>query len=187
MPSLIEIKKVRKIRKIKNRKFGIILICTGIAILSLSFGLKLPDRYNQFAVGIPMVTILFGLYTLLTGKALKNPTGTVFDGQWSAPRELKNLNDDIPYIVCKSCGKQLLAEMKFKNCPSCKAPIMESDYSTLKYCTPRLEEEIKKENGIKKCPRCMLINPPSTIRCDCGYDFEKKSIEKSYIDQKANK
>ena len=35
-----------------------------------------------------------------------------------------------------------------------------------------------------KCPNCGLINPESSIRCDCGYDFKNKRILKSYIVEK---
>jgi hypothetical protein len=31
-----------------------------------------------------------------------------------------------------------------------------------------------------KCPRCGLFNPESALRCDCGYDFETKTIQTSY-------
>ena len=31
------------------------------------------------------------------------------------------------------------------------------------------------------CPHCGLINPDTAQRCDCGYDFEKGTIEKSYL------
>ena len=31
------------------------------------------------------------------------------------------------------------------------------------------------------CPNCRLINPPSALRCDCGFDFRSKSVEASYI------
>lgn len=30
------------------------------------------------------------------------------------------------------------------------------------------------------CPRCKLINPDIAQRCDCGYDFETKTVEKPY-------
>ena len=36
----------------------------------------------------------------------------------------------------------------------------------------------------KKCPRCGLVNPDIAQRCDCGYDFEKGTIEKAYIKQR---
>ena len=29
-----------------------------------------------------------------------------------------------------------------------------------------------------KCPRCGLINPPTAMICDCGYNFETKSVVK---------
>jgi len=28
-----------------------------------------------------------------------------------------------------------------------------------------------------KCPNCGLHNPPSALRCDCDYDFEKQTVE----------
>jgi len=28
-----------------------------------------------------------------------------------------------------------------------------------------------------KCPDCGLVNPPSALRCDCGYNFESKVVE----------
>ncbi len=34
-----------------------------------------------------------------------------------------------------------------------------------------------------KCPRCGLINPQTAQRCDCGYDFETKTVEESYYKQ----
>jgi hypothetical protein len=30
------------------------------------------------------------------------------------------------------------------------------------------------------CPQCDLINPCTAQRCDCGYDFETKTVEKPY-------
>ena len=31
-----------------------------------------------------------------------------------------------------------------------------------------------------ECPRCRLINPETTQRCDCGYDFTTKTLEEPY-------
>lgn len=38
-----------------------------------------------------------------------------------------------------------------------------------------------------ECPRCRLINPDTALRCDCGYDFESKTVEKSYFTQELPK
>ena len=37
------------------------------------------------------------------------------------------------------------------------------------------------------CPRCGLINPNTALRCDCGYDFDSKTVEKSYALQQRPK
>jgi hypothetical protein len=33
------------------------------------------------------------------------------------------------------------------------------------------------------CPRCNLFNPDSELRCDCGCDFEFKTVERAYFRQ----
>jgi hypothetical protein len=35
-----------------------------------------------------------------------------------------------------------------------------------------------------KCPNCGLFNPESAQRCDCGYDFDKGTMEKPYYIEK---
>ena len=39
-----------------------------------------------------------------------------------------------------------------------------------------------KEENFKKCPKCGLINPVSSIQCDCGYNFSEDydSLLKKY-------
>ncbi len=32
-----------------------------------------------------------------------------------------------------------------------------------------------------QCTRCGLFNPPSAIRCDCGFDFESGTVKQSYL------
>jgi hypothetical protein len=34
-----------------------------------------------------------------------------------------------------------------------------------------------------QCPRCKLENPSTASRCDCGYDFETKTVQTSYAPQ----
>ena len=31
------------------------------------------------------------------------------------------------------------------------------------------------------CPNCKLVNPPNAMRCDCGYDFQTHTIERSNL------
>jgi hypothetical protein len=38
-----------------------------------------------------------------------------------------------------------------------------------------------------KCPRCNLFNPDSALRCDCGYDFKSKTVERAYFRQEIPK
>ena len=32
-----------------------------------------------------------------------------------------------------------------------------------------------------QCPKCRLFNPPTAIRCDCGYDFPTGFVKASYV------
>jgi hypothetical protein len=32
-----------------------------------------------------------------------------------------------------------------------------------------------------ECPLCHLVNAPTALRCDCGYDFESKTLKRSYL------
>jgi hypothetical protein len=45
----------------------------------------------------------------------------------------------------------------------------------------------QKNAGSQNCPRCGLTNPRSAQRCDCGFDFLSKTIEKPYFKQKIPK
>ncbi len=38
-----------------------------------------------------------------------------------------------------------------------------------------------------ECPRCGLFNPDSASRCDCGYDFKSKTVEKPFFTQELPK
>lgn len=32
-----------------------------------------------------------------------------------------------------------------------------------------------------RCPKCQLENPPTALRCDCGYDFASGQMKASYL------
>lgn len=32
-----------------------------------------------------------------------------------------------------------------------------------------------------RCPKCQLENPPTALRCDCGYDFASGQMKVSYL------
>jgi hypothetical protein len=34
------------------------------------------------------------------------------------------------------------------------------------------------------CPNCKLVNPPTATRCDCGYDFQTNTMERSYLTER---
>jgi len=34
-----------------------------------------------------------------------------------------------------------------------------------------------------KCPRCGLFNPETAQRCDCGYDFDTRTVKNAYFKQ----
>ena len=35
----------------------------------------------------------------------------------------------------------------------------------------------------RKCPKCGLISPEKSIRCDCGYEFDASAIGKSKLNK----
>ena len=47
------------------------------------------------------------------------------------------------------------------------------DFSPTDYNVPQMD-----------CPNCKLVNPPTATRCDCGYDFQTHTIERSYLTER---
>src|SRR5438445_290808 len=37
---------------------------------------------------------------------------------------------------------------------------------------------------VQDCPSCGLVNPPSAQRCDCGYDFTRRRVDRSFLNAK---
>jgi hypothetical protein len=38
--------------------------------------------------------------------------------------------------------------------------------------------------ALMDCPNCKLLNPPTATRCDCGYDFQTHTVQKSYLTER---
>lgn len=129
-PNLNEIEVVRLKRKRKNKVSGTILFIIGVVFLIKEYfalsvkepsqiGRTLPD---QLAIVLPILAIIIGIYQLFTGKAPKKPTKTFLDNIFGS-KHGEDPNDNISYIFCSSCGKQLLKEMNYKYCPNCRKRI----------------------------------------------------------------
>ncbi|HEX5226256.1 MAG TPA: hypothetical protein VFW44_01040 [Bryobacteraceae bacterium] len=37
---------------------------------------------------------------------------------------------------------------------------------------------------MRDCPHCRLFNPDTALRCDCGFDFQSRTIERPYLSPK---
>lgn len=82
-PNLQEIEQVEKNRRRKNRIAGLSMVL----IAGVYLFLQLPpagepmryDHTSKFTLGIPVLIILVGLYKLLFGAVVRNPTKSPFD------------------------------------------------------------------------------------------------------------
>jgi hypothetical protein len=36
-------------------------------------------------------------------------------------------------------------------------------------------------SAIKDCPQCGLVNPPTALQCDCGYNFNEQRPTRPYV------
>lgn len=123
-----EIDLLKKLRVTKNRKSGIGMIIGGIAITILFWNTILSAVTDSSTKPVllmiyfaPIILIILGTYKLITGNAFKSK-----DTYWSifSDRETsKNTADDIPFVLCPACKKQILVEMNYKNCPYCDAKL----------------------------------------------------------------
>ncbi len=127
-PNLADILLVKAKRKKKNRINGILMILFGIGALLYWLPGYSPQNFNsqdqiyRLILGIPPLMILIGLYKVIFGAAAKAPTGSPFD-HVLGDKTAKEEEDDIDFILCPSCGKQLFKEMNYKKCPKCNSKI----------------------------------------------------------------
>ncbi|MBI4794658.1 MAG: hypothetical protein HY790_02260 [Deltaproteobacteria bacterium] len=123
-PNLDEISLVKAKRRKKNRFSGLMMILFGIVALLYWLPSYAPDNFNskdqtiKLILGIPPIMILIGIWKLIFGEAVKAPTGSPFD-HILGDKNAKEEEDDIDFILCSSCGKQLFKEMNLKKCPNC--------------------------------------------------------------------
>jgi hypothetical protein len=122
-PNLYAIEQVEKKRRRKNRIAGLSMVLIGG--LFLFFQLPSPGEAmrtndaSNFALGIPVLMILIGLYKLLTASVVRNPTKSPLDAVLGDSKTEKAEADEIEFFLCPSCGEQLLTELKGKRCPRC--------------------------------------------------------------------
>src|ERR1017187_9659738 len=89
--------------------------------------------------------------------------------------------------VCKHCGRDVepLAGIGIAAQAPPPAPpqrIIETQSPQPQGDKP--EAAASHQHNPMKCPVCKLINPDTAQRCDCGYDFATKKIEKPYFNGK---
>src|SRR5205823_5446234 len=81
-------------------------------------------------------------------------------------------------LKARDCSKQHIAP--FHTPISLRTQI--SPVCSLRYGA--IPESIGRQRHVQSelvdCPNCRLVNPPDATRCDCGYDFQKHTVEKSY-------
>jgi hypothetical protein len=119
---LIERVKSRRFRK--NQINGLVMVIIGIIsylyfLLSADVSKIGNHSMDKFIYGIPGLLIIFGVYKIFSGKTLKNPTKSPFDSILGDNANQRDESDELPYIFCPRCRKQLLIELKYKHCPNC--------------------------------------------------------------------
>jgi len=124
-PNLHQIKQVEKKRRRKNRIAGFsMILIAGFFSFGYWIGWKSPipgdpTRHTDMFLGVLVLAILIGLWKLLSGSVIRNPTKSPFDAVLGDSKREKGEGDDIEFFFCPSCGKQLFTELKHKQCPRC--------------------------------------------------------------------
>jgi hypothetical protein len=114
-----EIKLVKKKRRRNNRLSGVMMIVIGSFFLLRWLPYYEYHKTISWIDGIPPLVILIGFWQLIFGASNKAPTESIFDSILGN-KNSKDEGDDLPYLFCPSCGKQIFKEMNYKKCPSCK-------------------------------------------------------------------
>lgn len=120
-----EIGLLKQLRTTKNRRSGMGMILGGIVVTIIfwnSIFSAITDSSTKTVFLLfyfaPFILIILGVYKLITGKSFKSKD--IIWSFYSDRKSAKNAEDDIPYVLCPSCKKQILVEMNYKNCPYCK-------------------------------------------------------------------
>lgn len=123
-PNIELIERVKSKRFRKNQINGPVMVMIGIIsylyfLLSADVSKIGKHSMDKFIYGIPGLLIIFGVYKIFSGRTLKKPTKSPFDSILGGNAHEKDESDELPYIFCPRCRKQLLIELKYKHCPNC--------------------------------------------------------------------
>jgi hypothetical protein len=120
-PNLDLIRSIKRKRKFNNRIMGLAMISIGTIYLFVKLPADLSNfdpNKDKFVYGILGLLIIFGIYKLISGAALRSPTKSGFDNILG-DKNAKDVTEDLEYIYCPSCRKPLFKEMQYQDCPHC--------------------------------------------------------------------
>jgi len=143
-PNLTSIAEIHSVRAQKSKSFAVGSIIIAIAMMCFYWPVNLPPEKKVFELwyyGLPSLLIMHGVYRLISGKNLRRDgilsQFTTYAG--------KDVDEDLPYILCPKCKKQILIELEHSRCPSCNTLLSgEGKFRTkeeyLKWKAIRLQE-----------------------------------------------
>lgn len=99
--------------------------------------------------------------------------------------------DDVPPGLTDELIAKVCAELDRRRFPYLRGNVAEfvavwrSEFPTPELLADRCAAlEGASVAAAKDCPRCGLVNSPSAMRCDCGWDFLSRRQEQSYLEPK---